>query len=149
MTTNLTSRNSNAATAQAAVAVLILPDDETDATVAAADKSKDFHYCNHHHHHHHELLEAHCIHSSCPTKNPNLVSSLQAETTLSSTAQLKQVKNPNPNENHVNKKLNDDGKTSTMNLFPIQIFIHIVEELILLQYNYSMVMVLRPAAAAN
>jgi hypothetical protein len=110
MTTNLISRNSNAATAQAAAAVLILPDDETDATVAAADKSKDFHYCNHHHHHHHELLEAHCIHSSCPTKNPNLVSPLQAETTLSSTAQLQQAKNPNPNTNHVNKKLNDDGK---------------------------------------
>ncbi len=109
MTTNLISRNSNAATVQAAAAVLILPDDETDATVAVADKSKDFHYCNHHHHHH-ELLEAHCIHSSCPTKNPNLVSSLQAETTLSSTAQLQQVKNPNPNANHVNKKLNDDGK---------------------------------------
>jgi hypothetical protein len=111
MTTNLISRNSNAATAQAAAAVLILPDDETDATVAAADKSKDFHYCNHHHHHHHhELLEAHCIHSSCPTKIPNLVSPLQAETTLSSTAQLQQAKNPNPNANHVNKKLNDDGK---------------------------------------
>jgi hypothetical protein len=109
MTTNLISRNSNAATAQAAAAVLILPDDETDATVAAVDKSKDFHYCNHHRHHH-ELLEAHCIHSSCPTKNPNLVSPLQAETTLSSTAQLQQAKNPNPNANDVNKKLNDDGK---------------------------------------
>jgi hypothetical protein len=107
MTSNLISRNSNAATAQAAAAVLILPDDEIEATVAAADKSKDFHYCNHRHH---ELLEAHCIHSSCATKNPNLVSSLQAETTLSSTAQLQQAKNPNPNANHVNKKLNDDGK---------------------------------------
>lgn len=39
-------------------------------------------------------------------------------------------------------------KTSTMNLFPIQNSVHIVEELILLQYNYSMVMVLRPVAAA-
>jgi len=117
MTTNLISRNSNAATAQAAAAVLILPDDEIDATVAVADKSKDFHYCNHHHHHD-ELLEAHCIHSSCPTKNPNLVSSLQAETTLSLTAQLQQAKNPNPNANHVNKKLNDDGKNINNEFIP-------------------------------
>ncbi len=106
---NLISRNSNAATAQAGAAVLILPDDEKDATVAAADKSKEFPYCNHHHHRH-ELLEALCIHSSCPKKNPNLISSLQAETALSLTAQLQQAKNPNPNANHVNKKLNDDGK---------------------------------------